>query len=47
MFSKNEKERRLGAAAQLIAEKGLNAIYLTGNGTVATNAFGNFRYYTC
>ena len=46
MFSKNEKERRLGAAAQLIAEKGLNAIYLTGNGTVATNAFGNFRYYT-
>ena len=46
MFSKEEKERRLNAAAQVIADKGLNAIYLTGNGTVATNAFGNFRYYT-
>ena len=46
MFSKQEKERRLGAAAKVIADKGLSAIYLTGNGTVGTNAFGNFRYYT-
>ena len=46
MFSKQEKHRRLGAAADLIKAEGLNAIYLLGNGTVGTNAFGNFRYFT-
>ena len=46
MFSTQEKERRLKAAAKVIADKGLSAIYLIGNGTVGTNAFGNFRYYT-
>ena len=46
MFSKQEKHRRLGAAADLIKKEGLNAIYLLGNGTVGTNAFGNFRYFT-
>ncbi len=46
MFSKQEKHRRLGAAADLIRKEGLNGIYLLGNGTVGTNAFGNFRYFT-
>ena len=46
MFSKQEKHRRLGTAADLIKKEGLNAIYLLGNGTVGTNAFGNFRYFT-
>ena len=46
MFSKQEKHRRLGAAADLIRKEDLNAIYLLGNGTVGTNAFGNFRYFT-
>ena len=46
MFSKQEKHARLGAAADLIKREGLSAIYLIGNGTVGTNAFGNFRYYT-
>ncbi|MBR5730570.1 MAG: aminopeptidase P family protein [Firmicutes bacterium] len=46
MFSKQEKDRRLQAAAKLIADEGLDAIYLIGNGTVGTNAFGNFRYFT-
>ncbi|MBR0131402.1 MAG: aminopeptidase P family protein [Firmicutes bacterium] len=46
MFSQQEKERRLGAAAEVIKREGLNAIFLLGNGTVGTNAFGNFRYFT-
>ena len=46
MFSKQEKHRRLGAVADLIRKEGLNGIYLLGNGTVGTNAFGNFRYFT-
>lgn len=45
MFSNVEKKRRLDAAAKLMNEKGLDAIYLLGNGTVGTNTFGNFRYF--
>ena len=45
MFSKEEKQRRLDAAAKLMKEKGLDAIYLLGNGIVGTNAFGNYRYF--
>ena len=45
MYSKEEKTRRLSAAAKLIEEQGLNAILLLGNGTVGTNAFGNYRYF--
>lgn len=46
MFSENERKRRLDAAAQLIRDEKLEAIYLIGNGTVGTNAFGCFRYFT-
>lgn len=46
MFSENERKRRLDAAAQLIKDEGLEAIYLIGNGTVGTNSFGCFRYFT-
>lgn len=46
MYSEQEKARRLKAAVELIRDKGLEAIYLIGNGTVGTNAFGNFRYFT-
>lgn len=46
MFSEQERERRLNAAAQLIKDENLAAIYLIGNGTVGTNAFGCFRYFT-
>lgn len=46
MFSENERARRLNAAVQLIKDENLEAIYLIGNGTVGTNAFGCFRYFT-
>jgi len=46
MFSEFERDRRLKAAAELIKDEGLEAIYLIGNGTVGTNAFGCFRYFT-
>ena len=45
MYSKEEKQRRLSAAAELIRAEGLQAIFLQGNGTVGTNAFGNYRYF--
>ena len=45
MYSKEEKARRLAAAAELIKKEGLQAIFLQGNGTVGTNAFGNYRYF--
>jgi len=45
MFSKEEKRRRLDAAAKVVNAKGLDAIYLLGNGIVGTNTFGNFRYF--
>lgn len=46
MFSENERRRRLDAAVQLMKDENLEAIYLIGNGTVGTNAFGCFRYFT-
>ncbi len=46
MFSESERKRRLDAAVRLIRDEGLEAIYLIGNGTVGTNAFGCFRYFT-
>ncbi|MCQ2553789.1 MAG: Xaa-Pro peptidase family protein [Clostridia bacterium] len=45
MYSEQERARRLNAAAEVIKKEGLQAIYLLGNGTVGTNAFGNFRYF--
>ena len=46
MFSDVERKRRLDAAVQLMKEENLEAIFLIGNGTVGTNAFGCFRYFT-
>lgn len=45
MFSEIERKRRLDAAAKIIKDNGLEAIYLVGNSNVATNAFGCFRYF--
>ena len=45
MYSREEKQRRLAAAAAVIKEMDLQAIFLQGNGTVGTNAFGNYRYF--
>ena len=46
MFSEAERSRRLESAVRLMKDENLAAIYLIGNGTVATNAFGCFRYFT-
>ncbi len=46
MFSEKERQRRLDATAGLIKEEDLQAIWITGNGTVATNDFGCYRYFT-
>ena len=45
MFSEQERQRRLDGARRLIRENDLAAIYLLGNSTVGTNAFGCFRYF--
>lgn len=45
MYSKEEKARRLAAAAALIKAEGLQAIFLQGNGTVGGNSLGNYRYF--
>lgn len=45
MFSDIEKKRRIDAAIKLMEQEDLKGIYLIGNGTVGTNAFGCFRYY--
>ncbi|MBO4360939.1 MAG: aminopeptidase P family protein [Eubacteriaceae bacterium] len=46
MFSDKERARRLNATAGLIRDEELQAIWITGNGTVATNDFGCYRYFT-
>jgi len=45
MFSEQERQRRLDGARKLIRDNDLKAIYLLGNSTVGTNAFGCFRYF--
>ena len=46
MFSEKERQRRLDNTAGLIRDEELQAIWITGNGTVATNDFGCYRYFT-
>lgn len=46
MFSDKERKRRLDATAGLIKNENLQAIWITGNGTVATNDFGCYLYFT-
>ena len=45
MFSEQERTRRLQALQELMEREELSAVYLLGNGTVGTNAFGCFRYF--
>jgi len=46
MFSLAEKDRRHKAAAAYMEKAGLGALYIPGNSTVGTNAFGYYRYFT-
>ena len=46
MFSVAEKVRRHKAAAAFMDKAGLEALYIPGNSTVGTNAFGYYRYFT-
>ena len=45
MFSITERDRRYGAACDAMKSAGLQAVYITGNSTVGTNAFGCYRYF--
>ena len=46
MFSDAERARRLKKLNEVMESKGLDAIYLPGNSTVGTNAYGDYRYLT-
>ena len=45
MFSIEEKNRRLQAAASFMEKAGLDALYIPGNNTVGPNAYGYYRYF--
>ncbi len=46
MFSDAERARRLKKLNEVMESRGLDAIYLPGNSTVGTNAYGDYRYLT-
>lgn len=46
MFSEKERARRLNKMNELMSRRGMDAVYVPGNSTVGTNAYGDYRYLT-